>query len=67
VTPDQVEEHVGAAFELFTQRSRTHWQLDLRILDAAGVRITRPPAPRQRLTIAGETLTATRDREALEP
>jgi Domain of unknown function (DUF5710) len=66
-SPDQVEEHVGAAFELFTQRSRTHWQLDLRILDAAGVRITRPPAPRQRLTIAGETVWATRDREAHKP
>lgn len=66
-TLDQVEEHVSAAFELFAQRSRTDWRLDLRILDAAGVRITRPPAPLQRLAIAGETLTATRDREARMP
>jgi hypothetical protein len=41
--------HVGATFELFAQRSRTRWRLDLRILDAAGVRVTWPPAPRQRL------------------
>jgi Domain of unknown function (DUF5710) len=66
-TVDQVEEHVRAAFELFTKRSRTDWRLDLRILDAAEVRITRPPAVRQRVAIAGETMAATRVREARKP
>jgi Domain of unknown function (DUF5710) len=61
-TPDQVEEHISAAFALFHQRSRDEWSLDLRILESAGVRVTPPPAPRRRVAIAGETLMRSRKR-----
>jgi Domain of unknown function (DUF5710) len=63
-TPLQVEEHVAAAFELFAQRSRTDWRLDLQILDAAGVRVTQAPSPDARVAVASDTLAATREREA---
>jgi len=59
-TPDQVEEHISAAFALFWRRSRKEWRLDLRILESAGVTVTPPPAPRRRVAIAGETLMSSR-------
>jgi hypothetical protein len=61
---DQVEEHVRAAFALWAQRSRIDWRLDLRILDAAGVAVAQAPGAQGRVAIAGETVAATRAREA---
>lgn len=61
-TPHQVEEHISAAFALFSLRSRKEWSLDLRILESAGVRVTPSPAGRRRVAIAGESLMSSRKR-----
>jgi len=61
-TPDQVEEHIAAAFDLFARRSRKQWRLDLAILASAGVTLAPPPDPRRRRAIASETLADSRER-----
>jgi hypothetical protein len=60
--PDQVEEHLAAAFALFAQRSRKQWKLDLTVLASTGVMVAPPPAPKRRLALAGKRWPTDRER-----
>jgi len=51
-TFERAEEHVEAAFELWRERNRTNWTLDLTILTDAGIQIRRPPDARDRADVA---------------
>lgn len=51
--------HVDTAAQLWTQRSRLDWELDLTMLTTAGVRLAEPPEAQQRRTTAGNTLRST--------
>ena len=51
--------HVEAAAQLWTQRSRLEWELDLTMLTAAGLRLAAPPQAQQRRTTAEKTLRST--------
>ncbi len=48
--------HVQAAGDLWTARSRRNWTLDLTMLTAAGVTLTRPETPTGRRAVARQAL-----------
>lgn len=48
LSADDAREYVDAAFELWHQRSLTHWELDLGILTNAGITLRKPPPPGER-------------------
>ncbi|GLZ01272.1 hypothetical protein Acsp02_85230 [Actinoplanes sp. NBRC 103695] len=60
MTEAQARKHVDDAFQLWRERSRLTWSLDLSMLTNAGITPAQPPAAGQRATIADDTLTAVR-------
>jgi hypothetical protein len=56
VTQSEAWDHVDAAGELWEQRSRRTWALDLSMLTDAGVTLARPDDPTERRTAAARTL-----------
>ncbi|NYH79220.1 hypothetical protein FHR84_002554 [Actinopolyspora biskrensis] len=50
------EEHVAAAFELWSRRSRIEWSLDLSMLTDAGITLRTPPEAGRRPDVAARTL-----------
>jgi hypothetical protein len=48
MSPDQAHQHITAAGDLWTTRSRRTWTLDLSMLTIAGVTLARPDAPETR-------------------
>jgi Domain of unknown function (DUF5710) len=58
-TDTQIGQHVRDANQLWTDRSRRVWRLDLSMLTSAGVTLARPDAPVTRLNLAEQRLRAT--------
>ncbi|MHA6798657.1 exonuclease domain-containing protein [Bounagaea algeriensis] len=56
LSEQDANEHVQAAFELWSKRSAITWELDLSILTNVGVTITPPPQAEDRAEIAHEEL-----------
>ncbi|ASR33859.1 DNA primase [Prauserella marina] len=54
----QAREHVSAAFEVWAQRSRMDWYLDLTMLTNAGITLAKPPKAGSRAGIAESELRA---------
>jgi hypothetical protein len=53
LTASDVELLVEGAFELWAQRSRVEWALDLSVLTGAGITPVRPAPPEERRRAAG--------------
>jgi hypothetical protein len=56
ISKQDAELLVEGAFELWSQRSRITWELDLSVLTGAGVTVRRPPDRDERARAAQETL-----------
>ena len=56
LTEYEATEFVDAAFELWHQRSLTHWELDLDMLTKAGITLKKPPPPGERHRVAAQRL-----------
>lgn len=56
LTPAEARYQIDAAFELWQERSRLDWELDLGILANAGITLLRPPSARERTRTAGKRL-----------
>jgi hypothetical protein len=56
--PIEANRQIAAAFELWHQRSRIDWELDLSNLDCASISVTRPPTAQQRPNMARKTATS---------
>jgi hypothetical protein len=52
MTRAQAEDHVAAAFALWSHRSQAEWALDLTMLIGAGITIRRPPGAHERAEAA---------------
>lgn len=63
MSPAQARRHVDEAFQIWEERSRRRWTLDLRVLTDAGVTLTPPPDAGGRAGAAGEGLRAARARD----
>jgi hypothetical protein len=56
LSDDDAQLLIEGAFELWHQRSRLEWELDLRILTDAGVTVRRPPGASERAAAAAQEL-----------
>jgi hypothetical protein len=65
MTQSQAWDHVDDAGELWQQRSRRTWVLDLTMLTDAGVTLARPDDPAERRSTAARTLAQQPDRQAV--
>lgn len=66
MTGTQAQQHVDAAFAVWSQRSARKWNLDLTILTDADIALSKPPSAEQRVAIADEELRQAQQRGSLE-
>lgn len=50
------DQHIDRAFELWGERNKIQWQLDLSIITNSGITLKPPPAPQTRVQIAQDEL-----------